>query len=475
MTTYLFYDIETSGLNPAFDQILQFAAIRTDVQLRELERHEIRIRLRPDTLISPGALITHRIPVTDLGTGETEYGAVREIHRLCNEPGTISLGYNTLKFDDLFLRFSFYRNLLSPYTHQFSAGCFRMDIFPILIFFYLFKKDILAWPEVDGRPSLKLERLNAANGLAGGMAHDAMADVEATLALARILFSERRMWDYLALGFDKKQDKDRTGPLPEALRSFLGIHRYGVLAGPDMGLDASFLAPVLGLGYSIPYGNQSLWLRLDREDLRNTDPADPEKTSFVIRKRDGESPFLLPPAERFWTRLGKERCQLAEDNLAWLRSNPEILASLVVHYREYRYPEVENIDPDAALYQEGFFSRAEEKLCQDFHRGDDSRKLELLAAMPPRLKTLAARLLVRNGFSLRPEILKETEKSLGEMLLEEDPRRRTRDWRGEPRGSVRKILAEIDFLEGGEKPLDPEQILLLKELRRFLENLLPVR
>ena len=43
--TYLFYDIESTGLNPCFDQILQFAAIRTDQALNEIDRHEIRIKL----------------------------------------------------------------------------------------------------------------------------------------------------------------------------------------------------------------------------------------------------------------------------------------------------------------------------------------------------------------------------------------------------------------------------------------------
>lgn len=469
MASYLFYDIETSGLNPAFDQILQFAAIRTDFQLREVERHEIRIRLRPDVLISPGALITHRIPLESFKKGETEYAAVRKIHRILNEPGTISLGYNTLKFDDLFLRFSFYRNLLSPYTHQFSSGCSRMDLFPILIFFYLFKKEVLRWPEVEGRPSLKLENLSTANALAKGMAHDAMVDVEACLSLARILIAEKEMWDYLATGFNKKLDKDRMAGLPEVLRSPLGIHRQGLLVGPDLGMEASFLAPVLGLGYSIPYGNQSLWLRLDREELCDTDLLSPEKTSFVIRKRDGESPFLLPPAERFRKHLGSKRLKLAEENLLWLKKNPDILTAIIVHHREYRYPDVENIDPDAALYQAGFFSKAEEELCGRFHRQNGEGKLKLLSEMKPRLHTLASRLLLRNGFAPKGEFWEEAEKRLMAMLFLENPLARTRDWRGEPRSGVQENLLEIETLQEKSEKLDKEQIWLLEELKLFLE------
>ena len=117
--SYLFYDIESTGLSKAFDQVLQFAAIRTDRGLKEIDRHEIKVKLRPDIIPSPLAILTNRIPMSDLAKGVCEYEATRQIHRLLNEPDTISLGYNTLGFDDEFLRFSFHRNLLPPYTHQY--------------------------------------------------------------------------------------------------------------------------------------------------------------------------------------------------------------------------------------------------------------------------------------------------------------------------------------------------------------------
>src|SRR5690349_21435830 len=118
--TFLFYDIETTGLNLCFDQVMQFAAIRTDLQLNEIERHQFYVRLNPDVIPSPEAIITHRISIKDCETGEKEIDAIKKIHYLFNTPGTISLGYNTLNFDDEFLRFSFHRNLLSPYTHQWA-------------------------------------------------------------------------------------------------------------------------------------------------------------------------------------------------------------------------------------------------------------------------------------------------------------------------------------------------------------------
>jgi exodeoxyribonuclease-1 len=127
MNSYLFYDIETTGLNITFDQILQFSAIRTDMMLNEIERHTIKVQLRPDVIFSPNAMIVNRISITDSKQGICEFEAVRQIHELLNKSGTISFGYNTLGFDDDILRFSFHRNLLPPYTHQYKNGCYRMD------------------------------------------------------------------------------------------------------------------------------------------------------------------------------------------------------------------------------------------------------------------------------------------------------------------------------------------------------------
>jgi len=145
--TFLFYDIETSGLNKAFDQVLQFAAIRTDLNCNELERHEIFVRLSPDVIPAPQAILTHQLSLSELNkNGISEIEAIKKIHQLLNQPGTISIGYNSLGFDDEFLRFSFYRNLLPPYTHQYANECSRADLYPMAILYFLYQPNVLNWP-----------------------------------------------------------------------------------------------------------------------------------------------------------------------------------------------------------------------------------------------------------------------------------------------------------------------------------------
>jgi exodeoxyribonuclease I len=395
--SYLFYDIETTGFSKAFDQILQFAAIRTDRQLNEIDRYDVRVKLRPDVIPSPGAVLTNRISATEFSEGLCEYEASAQIHRLMNQPGTTSIGYNTMGFDDEFMRFSFHRHLLPPYTHQYKNGCSRMDLFPITVIYQLYKEDVLIWPEIDGKLSLKLEHLNSANRLVSGQSHDAIVDVAATVELARRFFKQEEMWRYMEGCFDKETDAHRQAKLPIALKSAAGDHSKGLLVSGEYGAGQNYQVPVISIGRSIPYANQTLWLRLDLPQLREVGPESIAETTWVIRKRMGEPGILLPPHDRYWQKIGGERSALFEENLKWLQQNHDIFQKIVNYYREYRYPFIPNLDPDASLYQIGFYSRADELLCRKFHQASLEEKADVIHQFTsPDARTLALRVICRN-------------------------------------------------------------------------------
>ena len=465
MQTYLFYDIETSGLNAAFDQILTFAAIRTDRQLNEIERDEIRVRWRPDIVPSPGALITHRLSKDALESGHLEYQAARQIHQELNRPGTVSIGYNTLGFDDSFLRFTFYRNLLDPYTHQYALGCSRMDLLPMVTLYRIFKQEILKWPEIKGKPSLKLEWLNQENSLfTKGRAHDAMTDVEVTLALARRLAGEKKIWQYCHSFFEKKTDKARLEKMGKNVVTSHGNYCTALMVDPAMGADVLFMAPVVGIGPSDKYANQTLWFRLDREDFSAN--FDKPEESWVIRKRLGESKIVLPPLSRFWKRLFLQQQELCQKNLDAIAHHPDQFRAMVDYHRSYVYPDVPNVDPDAALYQEGFFTHSEKKEIARFHTAASEKLLQVCRGMSsPRIKILAQRILSRNFDAI------EDECSLADYMT----RLRTRDsgsivgYRGDTKLNCEDVKKELEECRK-KMNLDQEQKDLLDELEIFLEK-----
>ncbi|WP_300666776.1 exodeoxyribonuclease I [Desulfoluna sp.] len=470
MKSYLFYDLETTGLNKSFDQILQFAAIRTDMQLNELERYNITVSLRPDVVPSPMASITHRIGIETSMEGICEYEAVRHIHALMNREGTISLGYNTLGFDDEFLRFSFHRNLLSPYTHQWANGCSRMDLLPIAVLYHLYMPDTLIWPRrEDGQTTLKLEKLSEANALAEGQAHDAMVDVEATLALAKRFAAEGKMWAYVTGYFNKKEDGLRLGKLPPKHVSSAGQHTWGIMTGSRFGAESFYQAPVLSLGESVSYKNQTLWLRLDAENLIQGD-EEIEKRAWVLRKRLGEPQVILPPLERFVGRLSAERLARVEANLAWLEAHPDEFARIVRYHREFRYPEVPNLDVDTSLYQNGFLSKAEEAFCAKFHRAGPEAMAEAMQAMAPgQVRQLAARVLFRNYPEFSDEEVFEAFEAYMARVHPQDEESPMMDFRGDARLTPDAAREEIARVRS-DVPLDDEQGRLLDELEGYLSS-----
>lgn len=466
--TYLFYDIETSGLNKCFDQVMQFAAIRTDLEFNELDRIEFLIKLNPDVVPSPQAILTHRIAIEKLDQGIPEYEAITKIHQLLNTPGTISLGYNSLGFDDEFLRFAFYRNLLPPYTHQYANGCSRMDLYPVVALYYLFKPEIIRWPKVEGVNSLRLEQLNAINRLADGNAHDAMVDVEATLALARLLSKKREMWDYLVGCFDKKTDLDRASKLAVAFTIGKFQYHHAIMVDGSFGASNCYQAPVLGLGMHNHYQNQSLWLALDSPTLTSITAENIANLSFVYRKRFGEPPLLLPMSERFARFLSSERRQLIFKNLDWLQRNPSQFQDLITYHKEYTYPKVPNLDIDAALYQNGFLTDSELKICQKFHQSSLLDKVSMIDRFTnPQLQTQAIRILGRNYPHVLPELMRGEFNEYLRKVNSSDPADAIVDYRNQPHLTSRSVIAEIDQLQDHGN-LDSYQENLLLGLKRSL-------
>jgi len=187
--TILWYDLETFGLNPQYDRIAQFACIRTDENLEEIDE-PIRIYCKPtlDYLPAPSACKVHGItPQMALELGIDEYDFALKIHEEFSVPGTTTAGYNSINFDDEFIRHLFYRNLLDPYEREYANGNSRWDLINLVRAAHDLRPDGIVWPQDnDGYPVFKLEALTKANGLLHESAHDALSDIRATIAMARL-------------------------------------------------------------------------------------------------------------------------------------------------------------------------------------------------------------------------------------------------------------------------------------------------
>ena len=200
MTTFYWHDYETWGANPAVDRPSQFAGVRTDENLHIIGEPLV-LYCRPSEDIWPhpeACLITGITPQHAQLHGVSECEFIRQIHRQLGQPQTCGVGYNSLRFDDEVTRYTLFRNYYDPYEREWRNGSSRWDIIDMVRLVYALRPTGIEWPMIDGVPSFKLENLSAANNLAHANAHDAYSDVEATIALAKLIKTKQpALYDYV--------------------------------------------------------------------------------------------------------------------------------------------------------------------------------------------------------------------------------------------------------------------------------------
>jgi len=364
-TSFLFYDLETFGACPRRSRIAQFAGIRTDAELNPID-DDICFYVAPadDLLPSPVAsLITGIAPQHAAEHGINEADAFARIHEQMMRPGTCTAGYNSLRFDDEFVRHGLFRNFYDPYEREWRGGNCRWDLLDVMRLAHALRPDGIAWVyREDGTPSFTLEGLAHANGVRTGDAHEALSDVRALIGLAkRLREAQPRLWEYCL----KLRDKRFAASLLDviAMRPVLHVsQRY-----PASRLCA---APVLPLATHPRIGNRVIVYDLlqDPAPLIGLSPEAIASRLYVRQDElaDGEERVALKevhlnrcPALVAWDHLrDADRARLridsarAEANAALIRAHADDIVEKVRRvYAAMR--ERGPSDCDAALY-DGF-------------------------------------------------------------------------------------------------------------------------
>ena len=175
--TFLWHDYETFGRDPARERPVQFAAIRTDSELNQLDELMIYCRQTADYLPDPESCLVHGVlPQVANEKGLCEHDFATAIQQQMSQPATCVAGYNNIRFDDEFTRQLFFRNLYDPYSREWKNGNSRWDVIDVVRLTRALRPEGINWPSDDeGNPTNKLERLTEANDIPHGDAHDALA------------------------------------------------------------------------------------------------------------------------------------------------------------------------------------------------------------------------------------------------------------------------------------------------------------
>lgn len=396
---FVFYDLETTGISPAFDQPLQFAAIRTDDSLVEIERVNLRCRIAPHIIPSPQALFVTGVTPAQLVDPELPslFEFTQTIMELTERwaPATW-VGFNTIRFDEEVLRQAFYQNLQpNIYATQLN-GNNRLDILSAVYAVWCRNRGLMHWPtdETD-RTTFKLDRLAPANGFNAHNAHDALGDVEATIHIAGLIAKgDPALWSAIL----HNRDKQNVTAILESFRPVELVLRFG--GGPPRAYVGCFCGTAAGnptnaAFFDLEAGDPEVLIKADDTALFEAVDSSPQ----IIRSiATNKVPSLFPIASPDPDHLRKA---------AFIAANPAFRAR-VGQAMAARYVE----DPDAPpppvekqIYG-GFFAKADRDLLADFQRADWRRRQEIANVLTDvRLRQLGRRLIAFHA----PELMSSDE------------------------------------------------------------------
>jgi exodeoxyribonuclease-1 len=375
-TSFYWHDYETFGIDPCRDRPAQFAGQRTNRDLQPIG-DPLAVYCKParDVLPSPGScLITGITPQRAERDGVVEAEFAARIHEELAEPGTCAVGFNSIRFDDEFTRNLLYRNFYDPYAREWENGNSRWDVIDLARMCHALRPQGIEWPlREDGTPTFRLEDLAAANNIRHQQAHEALSDVHATIALARLLRSRQPRLFAWYFALRRKQ---------RAFELLDHVHRTPVLhVSSRYAAERGCMAMVVPLAVHPQQPNKVIVYDLDTDPaaLLQLDTADIADRVFVSRADLPEgveriplkaisanrSPALAPISvlagvDTARIRLDPDRC------LAHLQvlQNEAGLAAKVGEVFGSPAAEREPSDPDLAMYH-GFFSDADRKLLRD--------------------------------------------------------------------------------------------------------------
>ena len=475
--TFLWHDYETFGANVRRDRPAQFAAIRTDAELNEIgEPMMWYCQPAPDFLPDPvSCLLTGITPQTCLERGMPEAEFATRIHDAMARPGTIGVGYNTIRFDDEITRHMFWRSLIDPYGREWQNGCGRWDLLDVVRMTYALRPDGITWPErpEGGGVSFKLERLAAANGLAHEAAHDALSDVRATIALARLIRQHQpKLFDF-CFSLCRKDHVAAELGLPttqQAARPFL--HVSGMFPA-----ERGCMALMWPLAMHPTNRNELIaWdLRHDPRELDGLSVEDARLRLFSRSDALPEGVTRLPIKSVHMNKSPMVVSSLKTLSPALAERWSLDLNAQLAHARLAREL------PDLSALWNGLFQRdaparvdVDEDLYGGFLAPSDRKRLDHLRGLSPQALAEA-----RNSFDdprLHELVFRYRARNFPDTLSPEDAarwaeHRIARLLEGE--GGVRNVDQMLEELEAQGQSADARGIEILEALHAYMEDIVP--
>lgn len=472
--TFYWYDYETFGTDPRRDRISQFAGIRTDEDLNIInEPLNIYCKATDDMLPQPDAcLVTGITPQKTIADGLIEAEFIATINHEFSAPNTCVVGFNNIRFDDEFTRYTLYRNFYDAYAREWQNGNSRWDIIDLVRVTRALRPEGIQWPVDDeGKASNRLELMTKANGISHEAAHDAMSDVYATIAVAKLIKEKQpRLYDYI---LNNKQ-KHKVAQMLNIIKPQPVLHTSGMYSSDICNTAMIYpLAqhPVNKNGvivYDLRYDPQAL-IDLDAESIRENiyTPRDelPENVERIPIKtvHINKCPVVVPLNtldEASAERIHIDRKQ-HQKHLEKLQQAAGLNKKVQDVFRENNFEPI--IDPDQSLYSGGFFSNDDKQRMDQIRDTSPSELAQLdMNFDDERIPELLFRYRARNfPDSLNPEEQQQWQAYRKQRLIEPD---------GGGSITIENYMQRLDELMQSDVA-DDENIKLLNELKKYGQQL----
>ena len=477
---FYWHDYETFGANPMFDRPAQFAGLRTDEELNTIgEPLVLYSRPANDFLPHPDAcLVTGLTPQGIMGKGIPECEFISQINEEFSAPGTCSVGFNSIRFDDEVTRFTLYRNFFDSYEREWKNGNSRWDIIDVFRAAEALRPQGIKWPRrEDGNTSFRLEDLTKANGIEHSGAHDALADVTATISLAKLLREKQpKLFDYaLALRCKKRLSKlikvDNPNPLLFISGIFGAKRKNSGLVLP-LWINETRPSEILCFDLKVDPTdliNLKLDVLQDRLYNQNRYGGDGGKSLGLKKIYLNRCPMIVESKildSQLSERLGIEHIKSTKHALSLKRWREHNFIQFEETCRailsEQKFKSV--TDPDAMLYSGGFFNDSDKRMILKVRKTPPVKLASTsFAFQDARLLEMFKRYHARNyPETLSNEAFSEWEEFRRKRIL--DPE----EGAGISLGEFREILK----LRIANPDISREKLALLEELRSYADTLL---
>lgn len=471
--TFYFYDLETSGINPKWQRIMQFGGMRTDEDFNPIgEPYQTLVKLTDDVLPEPDAvMITGITPQKSIQEGISEAALAVHLQKEIFTDDTIALGYNSIRFDDEFVRYLFYRNYYDPYLREWSDGRSRWDIIDLVRMTRALRPDGIEWPFTkDGKATNRLEDMTKANKVEHSNAHDAMADVEATVAITRLIKqAQPKLFNHLLAMRDKKA----VAQLVFAGADQPVVHTSGRLSSDN--LKTSVFMPLA----NHPKNSNAVicWdLRHDPAKWKNLDARELSRLIFSpwqeLAKSDeqrlpvkaihiNKSPAVAPLGVLDEPSQGRINLTLAqiETHLKSLKQMADLPEKLVNAWKNEDFPP--NEDVDGMLY-DGFIGDGDKQKMLEIHQMSEDELRQFHPSFgDDRLNQLWIRYKARNFAAT----LTDEERAMWEQF-------RAKRLKSGPGTTLTSYMSRLASL-AQENQSNKDKMYLLEELQLYAESIVP--